>query len=83
MKLYLLINLDFDPGHAWDTYDSAVVCAVSEEKARQMHPSGKPVVWGMQYATWAKGADRVRVLLLGDACEGCDAGVLCASFNAG
>lgn len=36
MKLYLL-SQDINDG--WDTYDSCVVCAKSEEEARLIHPS--------------------------------------------
>lgn len=35
-KLYLLTQ---DKNNSYDTYDSAVVCANSEEEAKQVHPS--------------------------------------------
>ena len=38
MNLYLLTQ---DVNMGWDTYDSAIVCAESEEEAVKIHPNGE------------------------------------------
>lgn len=80
MNLYLIsqeVNTDYD------TYDSAVVCAESEEAARTTHPSGSE--WDGtfgRYSSWSALADvKVKVIGIADATIPC--GVVCASFNAG
>jgi len=72
----------------YDTYDSAVVCAETEDAARLMHPGGYDG-WGWDCrdtciggATWVHPGD-VEVELLGVAREGLKPGVVVASFNAG
>ena len=43
MNLYLLtqdVNMD------WDTYDSVIVCAESEEEAVKIHPNGDFLILG-------------------------------------
>lgn len=89
MNLYLIsqsVNQDYD------TYDSAVVAADSEQAARYIHPTMKsPVVswelaiqdwWsgGFGYHNWAHPKD-VQVKLIGT--TDLPVGVICASFNAG
>ena len=71
MYLYFLYQ---EENSGYDTFDSAVVCAASEEEARNT-----PV--GNEY-TWAQPSN-VEVRLLGIAKEDCPIGVICASFNAG
>jgi hypothetical protein len=61
----------------YDTYDSAVVCAASEEAARCL-----PVAGIGPSSAWAEPAD-VKVELLGTALDTIPAGIVCASFNAG
>lgn len=82
MKLWL-ISQDENPDY--DTYDSAVVAAETEEEARLTNPDGygKPVDWARKYSTWASGPEHVKVEYIGEAKEGTKAGVICASFNAG
>jgi hypothetical protein len=72
MKLWL-ISQDFNSG--WDTFDSAVVAADSEEEARntQVDPYG---------GAWCK-PEHVQVRLIGEALPLTSAGVVLASFNAG
>ena len=68
----------------YDTYDSAVVVAESEEAARHTFPRkwGREGNWWEQdYGEWAHPED-VNVILLGTA-EKDIPGVVCASFNAG
>lgn len=83
MKLWLIsqeINNDYD------TYDSAVVAALTEDDARHTHPSRGP--WNRKpesnwdIDTWADPED-VMVQEIGTARDGTEAGVICASFNAG
>jgi hypothetical protein len=84
MKLFLIAQ---DENNGWDTYDSAVVAAEDEEQARQINPrNGWPMTerdWNRDYSDWCSTPERVRVQLLGVAEEDTEAGVICASFNAG
>lgn len=80
MKLYLISQSE---NTDYDTYDSAVVCAPDEETARGMHPSnGHKIMWGGEWSEWCKNREAVNVEYLGDAMEGIEQGVICASFNA-
>lgn len=82
MKLFLISQSE---NNNYDTYDSAVVAAETEEIAKAMDPSsGNPKVFGGEYCgDWCKSLDGVNVLYLGEAAEGITQGVICASFNAG
>lgn len=81
MKIYLIsVVSDYE----WDFYDSAVVCAESEEKARLIHP-GRRARWSGKNDNdfnWARSND-VDVKLIGVAENSIKKGVICASFNAG
>jgi len=82
MNLYLISQ---DKNQDWDTYDSAVVVAESEEIAKRMHPrSGeldvKPV-WAST-SDWAE-PEYVEVVYLGKADGINERKVVCSSFNAG
>jgi len=82
MKLYLISRTD---QVGYDEYDSAVVCAGSEEEARLIHPSRYTEGWNgkeEEYGTWVN-ADTITVKYLGEATESLSAGVVCASYNAG
>lgn len=93
MNLYLISQVAMQ---GYDTYDSAVVCAESEEEAKNMHPgSGSIAIWNeerQKYITstgfvcwgydWSNPED-VKVTLIGVAVEGAVKEVVCASFNAG
>jgi hypothetical protein len=61
----------------YDTFDSAVVVAESEEEARQINPVGYPDSSG-----WCD-PKYVQVELIGVAVEGMVKGIVVASFNAG
>ena len=76
MNLYLLQGTE----DGYDTYDSCVVAAETEEIAKTIHPSGT-VHWSVY--TWAASPESVEVTLIGTAIEGTGRGVICASFNAG
>ena len=84
MKLYL-ISQSVNSGY--DTYDSAVVIADSEEEARMVHPEKDPRWNGVKnhlFDSWADAKD-VQVVYLGEAEEGLEdyGPVICSSFNAG
>lgn len=78
--------------NGYDTYDSAVVAAESEDAARLFHPNGDLYEenperefdrWDYQYGSWASHPSKVSVELIGVAKDGQEAGVILASFNAG
>jgi asparagine synthetase A len=86
MNLYLLkqsVNND------WDTYDSVVVAAETEDEAQKIHPSvyNDDLDWyksiNDDYSSWAFKLEDVEVIFLGVAKEGTESGVILASFNAG
>jgi hypothetical protein len=81
MRLWLIEQSANDD---WDTYDSAIVAAETEEAARQTHPSNGPGWTGEQdeFPTWAYSPSQVRVKQIGIGLPGTKAGVICASFNA-
>jgi hypothetical protein len=86
MKLWLI---EQDSVSGYDTYDSAVVCAETEEDARHTHPSGfiwkevgeRPDWWRWQ-DTWGL-PDTVTATYIGEAAPSVLPGSVCASFNAG
>jgi hypothetical protein len=87
MNLYLIKQ---DKNNTYDTYDSAVVAAESEEEARHTHPeidykTGDIKVWDGSdpvYSTWSSATD-VEAEFIGKANIGTKRSVICASFNAG
>jgi len=80
MNLYLLsqeINNDYD------TFDSVVVAAETEEEAKMIHPHEYKENWdGIDSGSWCD-SKYVNVEYLGEAKEGIRKGVICASYNAG
>lgn len=80
MKLWLLSQ---DENTGYDTYDSVVVAAKSEEEARLILPS-EYQNWedGCNYS-WVNDPKLVKVELIGTAVRGTKVGVVLASFNAG
>jgi len=82
-NLYLISQ---DKNNDYDTFDSAVVCAESEEKARFIHPRNEN--WsgieeeGRFEGEWCL-AKYVKVKLIGEAAKDIEVGVVLASFNAG
>lgn len=80
MKLYLIKQ---SVNQNYDTYDSAVVAALSEDDAKMTHPSGVDAdmkYWG---DSWCKTPDEVSVEYIGEAPQITEREVICASFNAG
>ena len=83
MNLYLLWQ---NKNNGYDTFDSVVVSAETEEEAKNIHPygDGRPVgaTRGRDDRTWAP-PEHVTVNLIGIAIDGTEKGVILASFNAG
>lgn len=69
----------------YDSFDSAVVCAESEENARDTNPrGGEKIDWTVKnWGSWATKRESVKVEFLGKAEITRPVGVVCASFNAG
>ena len=96
MKLWLISQ---DQNSNYDTFDSAVVAAETEEAAARIIPGWAGMVinfWGKdgklrerrnddieRWPAWATDLSEVKVKYLGEAAEGIEAGVVLASFNAG
>jgi hypothetical protein len=80
MNLYLISQ---NVNYSYDTYDSAVVQAESEEEARKIYPGSKNGLADdcLTY-DWAN-PKNVKVELIGSAAPGIKDIVICASFNAG
>jgi len=93
MKLWLISQTE---NIGYDTYDSAVVAAETEDQARGMNPGGDDYKWydgkwWVKYPSGRVSLDRsydwvhpknVSVKLIGNA-ETDIKGVICASYNAG
>ena len=79
-KYLYLISQDENIGY--DTYDSAIVCAKSEEDAKHITPSGTGFKdqWS---GTWCSSPEQVEVTCLGVAKPSLEIGVVLSSFNAG
>lgn len=83
MNLYLVEQYD---NAGYETYDSMVVCAESEEAARRTHPRhGYEDVkdWGYSFSGWCSSPDKATVMLIGVADASVKPGVVIASYNAG
>lgn len=81
MNLYLISQ---DINDDYDTYDSAVVAAESEDDARTIHPDRCGNEWSLEYeSVWLKYSDidKITVELIGTTDR--ERGVVLASFNAG
>lgn len=76
LKLWLISQ---EENTGWDTYDSAVVAAKTEEEARLINPDGE---WNLSSA-WCSSPERVHIEYLGIATEGVEPGIVLSSFNAG
>lgn len=92
MNLY---RISQESNTGYDTYDSAVVVAETEEQARHIHPDSdcifKEGMWryaesgresSYAVSVWSN-PSQVQVQLIGYAAAGIDGPVICASFNAG
>jgi len=79
MNLYLLTQ---EINNSYDTYDSMVVAAKTEEQAQLILPRSY-MTWEEKFGNWAYRPEEVKVKLIGKAIKGTEAGVILASFNAG
>ena len=84
MNLYVIRQ---SVNNRYDTYDSAVVIAQSEEEAKTIHPDGSRWIdgaWTGSFcaSTWCK-PEQVRVELIGTSSSGASGTVVISSFNAG
>ena len=80
MKLYKLTQTKRT---AYDTYDSAIVCAENEEDAQLILPS-TACKWDEGcLGSWADKPEQVKVKEIGKANKNQKKGVILASFNAG
>lgn len=93
LKLWLIEQTE---NNRYDTYDSAVVAALTEDDARHMHPNGSKwsgdiesgeyehKKWSYRHSDWAHHPRNVTATIVGNAHQSISEGdVLCASYNAG
>lgn len=96
MNLYLLSQKQ---NSGYDTYDSCVVAARDENEAKRISPApyykwlDEQNAWYFSYPTgksslgfhssWANELEAIKVECIGEANKETEAGVICASFNAG
>lgn len=80
MNLYLISQTEID---GYDTFDSAVVVAESEEHARDMIPVPLSKVGDFDYGCWCSSREKVNVQYLGKAADDLKTVIVCFSFNAG
>lgn len=81
MNLYLIYRNDIAD---YDTYDSAIVCAESEEEAVKIHPNGDFFDTGWRWREeWVENPSLVKCRKIGVADKSIEKGVVLASFNAG
>lgn len=79
MNIYILTQ---DANTGYDTYDSVVVTADSEEQARVLTPNGIPYDPKEIFCDWCS-PENVTVELIGIANHDATEGVVLSSFNAG
>ena len=89
MNIYLLEGT----ASGYDTFDSMVVIAESEEEAKQIHPYGNTNpeynkdAWIDEkenlYTVWAMSPEEVTAHCIGIADPNADKGIVVSSFNAG
>lgn len=79
-KLWLISQ---DANDDYDTFDSAVVVAETEDAARKIHPYGRENTEadGQRFSCWAA-PEQVKAEYIGET-ERPPGEVICASFNAG
>lgn len=79
MKLWKISQTEHE---GYDTYSDAVVAAESEDDARKIHPGGYEDDSYFRDLVWCN-PNFVKVEFLGEAKNGTQEGVICASFHAG
>ena len=80
MKLWLISQ---DKNNGYDTYDSAVVAADTDTEAKMMHPFNGEDIKPEPWSDWVGEPEQVACEYIGEAKDGTQKGVICASFNAG
>ena len=81
MNIYLL---EQDENWGYDTYSSCVVCAVSEEDAKKIHPDGlNEFIENNEDKSWASTKDKIKCTFIGTAAPNVVRGVVCANFYSG
>ena len=81
MNLYLISQSKV---RCYDSYDSAVVAAVTEDVARTIYPgNGEHLPSIRRPSDWCSDPNDVRVKLMGCAVTGTEQGVVLTSYNAG
>lgn len=70
----------------YNTYDSFIVVAESEDEAKDTSPTGEAINWNnipqnIYDCDWAQKREDVKVLFVGLAKEGLPKGIILASFN--
>lgn len=79
MKIW---RISQDQYEGYDTFDSAIVAAETEEAAKSTHPS-EYGNWDKSNGDWCSSPGHVTAEYIGDAAPHIQAGVILASFNAG
>jgi hypothetical protein len=67
----------------YDTYDECVVCAIDEDDAKSIHPSGNDLKDCEYHRDWLSDKSLIFCKYIGIADPSIKRGVICASFNAG
>jgi hypothetical protein len=83
MKIFLLSRTG---RFGYDSYDSCVVCAESEDDAKNIHPSGQNIndmFNDGSFPDWCRTIDGIICEEIGEANVNQERGVICASFNRG
>ncbi len=83
MNLY---RISQEANDGYDSYDSAIVAAESEDEARLISPCGDHHEWNSDNhycGSWVRNPSEVTVELIGTAIDGTKQGVILGSFNAG
>lgn len=76
MNLYRITQ---NVNDGWDTYRGAVVAAINEVDARNIHPNNLgELIWD-KYDSWCR-PDQVKVELIGVAVDGLERGVIIADY---
>jgi hypothetical protein len=83
MNIYLITQ---NVNNNYDTYDSAVVAAATEQEAKEVNPGWNGPRWWedenrCSYSSWASHPDQVEAELIGTTDHA--PGVILSSFNAG
>jgi ubiquitin C-terminal hydrolase len=83
LKLWIIARKAYAPLE-YDTYESAVVCAKTDEYARRIHPNGRGeyIEDVDESGTWTT-YDNVKATLIGIAASNIERGVILSSFHAG